>query len=123
MAIKAGDLKHPVDLLKPVTTTGEHNRRNTTFVKQATVYAAKSDVSGREFFQAHAVNAEDIVTFTIRWRDDIDTTWRVKHHSNTYGILEVNLTAKNSIESGRRHLGYMRDYLRLKCRNVKGGGV
>ena len=111
MGIKAGDLRHPVDLMKPVTTTGEHNRRSTSFVKQATVYAAKSDVSGREFFQAHAVNAEDIVTFTIRWRDDIDTTWRVKHGAETYGILEVN------------HLGYMRDYLRLKCRSVKGGGV
>ena len=113
MAIKAGDLKHPVDLLKPVTTTGEHNRRTTTYVKQNKdpVMAAKSDVSGREFFQAHAVNAEDIVTFTIRYRSDIDTTWRVKHHSTTYGILEVN------------HLGYMQDYLRLKCRTVTGGGV
>ena len=37
MAIKAGDLRHPVDLLKPVTTLGEHNRRNTSYVKQATV--------------------------------------------------------------------------------------
>lgn len=109
--MKAGDLRHPVELWKPVTTLGEHDRRSTRFVKQGTVYAAKSDVSGREFFQAHAVNAEDIVTFTIRWRDDIDTTWRVKHGTETYGILEVN------------HLGYMRDYLRLKCRSVKGGGV
>ena len=81
------------------------------FTKVATVYAAKSDVSGREFFQAHAVNAEDIVTFTIRWRDDIDTTWQVKKGNTTWNILEVN------------HLGYMRDYLRLKCRSVTGGGV
>ena len=107
--IKSGDLRHPLDLLKPVT--GKDSRRTTNYVKQATVYGAKSDVSGREFFQAHAVNAEDIVTFTIRWRDDIDTTWRVRHHGETYGILEVN------------HLGYMRDYMRLKCRSVKGGGV
>jgi SPP1 family predicted phage head-tail adaptor len=107
--MKSGDLRHPVDLLKPVT--GTDSRRTTSYVKQATVYAAKSDVSGREFFQAHAVNAEDIVTFTIRWRDDIDTTWRVQHGSDVYNVLEVN------------HLGYMLDYLRLKCRNVKGGGV
>ncbi len=111
MAIKAGDLRHPVDLMKPVTTLDEHRRRNITYAKQATVYAAKSDVSGREFFAAHAVNAEDIVTFTIRWRSDIDTSWQVKHGSTTYNILEVN------------HLGYMLDYLRLKCRSVKGGGV
>ena len=109
--IKAGDLRHPVTLIRPVTVTGEHNRRSTTWEDVTTVHAAKQDVSGREFFQAHAVNAEDIVTFTIRWRDDIDTTWRVKHGTTTYGILEVN------------HLGYMRDYLRLKCRSVTGGGV
>ena len=109
MAIKAGDLRHPIDLLKPVS--GSDSRRTTSWVKQATVYAGKSDVNGREFYQAHAVNAEDVVTFTIRWRDDIDVTWRVKHGSTVYGILEVN------------HLGYMRDYLRLKCRSVTGGGV
>ena len=109
--IKAGDLRQTVTLMKPVTTLGEHNRRTITWTDAATVPAAKSDVSGREFFQAHAVNAEDIVTFTIRWRDDIDETWRVKHGTTVYGVLEVN------------HLGYMRDYLRLKCRNVKGGGV
>ena len=109
--IKAGDLRQVITLKKPVTTTGEHNRRTTTWTDMGTVPAAKADVSGREFFQAHAVNAEDIVTFTIRWRDDIDTTWRVEHGAETYGILEVN------------HLGYMRDYLRLRCRRVKGGGV
>ena len=107
--MKSGDLRHPVDLLKPVT--GTDSRRTTSYVKQATVYAAKSDVSGREFFQAHAVNAEDIVTFTIRWRDDIDTTWRVQHGADVYNVLEVN------------HLGYMRDFLRLQCRLVTGGGV
>ena len=111
MAIKAGDLRHPVTLIRPDTTLGEHNRRSTAWHEVATVMAAKSDVSGREFYQAHAVNAEDTVTFTIRWRDDIDTTWRVRHGGTTYGILEVN------------HLGYMRDYLRLKCRAVTGGGV
>ena len=109
--IKAGDLKHPVTLLKPVTTTGEHNRRKTEWIEVANAMADKSDVSGREFFSAHAVNAEDIVTFTIRWRDDIDSTWRVKHGATTYNILEVN------------HLGFMRDFLRLKCRAVTGGGV
>ena len=111
MAIKAGDLKHPVVLLKPVTTLGDHNRRKTEWTEVGTVMADKSDVSGREFFQAHAVNAEDIVTFTIRWRDDIDETWRVRHGTTVYGVLEVN------------HLGYMRDYMRLKCRAVTGGGV
>ena len=110
--IKPGDLRQRVTLIRPDTTLGEHNRRTTVWTEAATdVPAAKADVSGREFYQAHAVNAEDVVTFTIRWRDDIDETWRVRHGSTTYNVLEVN------------HLGYMRDYMRLKCRDVRGGGV
>ena len=109
--IKAGDLRQWVTLIRPDTTEGEHRRRSTGWVDVITVPAAKSDVSGREFYAAHAVNAEDIVTFTIRWRDDIDTTWRIREGETVYGILEVN------------HLGYTRDFLRLKCRAVTGGGV
>lgn len=110
--IKAGDLRQVITLIRPDTTEGEHRRRATEWTDVCTVPAAKSDVSGREFYAAHAVHAEDIVTFTIRWRSDIDTTWRVREGGSVvYGILEVN------------HLGYMRDYLRLKCRAVTGGGV
>jgi len=119
--IKAGDLRQVITLIRPAVTLEdrkspgtagtERKRRVTGWEDAATVRAAKSDVSGREFFEAHAVNAEDIVTFTIRWRPDIDTTWRVRHGGETYGILEVN------------HLSYMRDYIRLKCRSVKGGGI
>ena len=109
--IKAGDLRQMVTLIRPDTTEGEHRRRATEWTEVATVPAAKADVSGREFYAAHAVNAEDIVTFTIRWREDIDTTWRVRHGGIVYGILEVN------------HLGYMQDFMRLKCRAVTGGGV
>ena len=109
--IKAGDLRQTVTLIRPDTTEGEHRRRATDWTEVATVPAAKYDVSGREFYAARAVHAEDVVTFTIRWRDGIDTTWRIRHGEITYGILEVN------------HLGYMRDYMRLKCRAVTGGGT
>lgn len=110
MAMKAGDLRHAITLLKPVTTLNERNRRETTWEDAGQVWSAKSDVSGREFWQAQAYHAEDVVTYTIRWRDDVDATWRLNDHGVIYNILEVN------------HLGYMRDYIRLKCRNIAGGG-
>ena len=109
--IKAGDLRQVVTLVRPDTTVGEHNRRTTKWTDVATVPAAKSDVSGREFFQAQAYNAEDVITFTIRWRSDVTSSWRVRHGTVAYDIIEVN------------HLGYMRDYMQLKCRETKGGGA
>ena len=108
--IKAGDLRHPVTLLRPETVTNDKGRRITSWVSADLVYAAKNDVSGKEFYQAQAFHAEDTVTFTIRWRSDVDATWRVRHHSVDYEILEVN------------HLGYMGDFMRLKCRLVQGEG-
>ena len=110
MSIKAGDLRHPVTLKRPVTTTNAKARRITEYEPVATVMAARADVSGREFWAAQAWHAEDIVTFTIRWRDDVTAEWRLTHRGTDYGILEGN------------HLGHMRDYLRLKCRAVKGEG-
>ena len=111
MAIKSGDLRCPIDLLQPVSTRNENNRRVTVFTVDCHVMAARSDVSGREFYAAHGVHAEDIVTYTIRWKDGITTAWRVRDHQEDYNILEVN------------HLGHMRDYMRLKCRLVSRGGA
>ena len=108
MSIKAGDLRHVVVLQKPSNRVNEKGRRITGWVDVATVHAGRADVSGREFYVAQAYHAEDVVTFTLRYRSDVTTQWRLKHHGAAYNILEVN------------HLGYMRDYMRLKCRLVTG---
>ena len=108
MKIKAGDLRQLVTLQRPVNQVNEKGRRITGWEDVATVHAGKADVSGREFYQAQAFHAEDVVTFTLRWRDDVTADWRLVHGSAAYNILEVN------------HLGYMRDYMRLKCRLVTG---
>lgn len=108
--MKSGDLRHPIVLQRPDTHVNEKGRRITGWTDAAAVHAAIADVSGREFWAAHAVQAEDVVTFTIRWRTGIDAGWRVVYREQKYNILEVN------------HLGYMRDYIRLKCRLVTGEG-
>lgn len=110
MSYKAGDLRHPVTLEEPITKVNEKGRRITTWEYVTRVYAAKQDVSGREFYAAHADHAEDVVTFIIRWRDDVAKTWRLVHHGVAYDILLVD------------HLGYRRDFMRLRCRAVQGEG-
>ena len=85
MSIKAGDLRRVITLLRPDSTTDQRNRRNTVFA--------------------------DVVTYTIRWRDDITVSWRIRDHGAEYNILEIN------------HLGHMRDYLRIKARQIARGGA
>ena len=108
MSIKAGDLRTFVTLQKPGTVVNEKGRRITDWQNVKRVRAGKADVSGREFYQAQAFHAEDVVTFTIRWREDVTAEWRLIHRGTAYNILEVN------------HLGEMQDYMRLKCRVVTG---
>ena len=108
MSIKAGDLRHIVVLQRPSSRVNEKGRRITGWEAVATVHAGKADVSGREFYVAQAYHAEDVVTFTLRYRSDVTVQWRLVHHGAAYNILEVN------------HLGEMRDYMRLKCRMVQG---
>lgn len=109
--IKAGDLRTTITLMQPTETHNDTRRRGVEYEDAVTVAAARSEVSGREFWQAHAIKAEDVVTFTLRWREDVTSAWRVRHHDVVYNILEVN------------HLGDMLDYMRLKCRAVKQGGT
>ena len=106
--MKAGDLRHPVTLMYPVDEVNEKGRPVKAWRDQATVYAAKADVSGREYYAAQAYHAEDTVTWTLRWRDDVTEEWRVRHGSEVYEIIEVN------------HLGYRYDFIRLKTRRIAG---
>jgi len=75
--VKAGDLKHPITLERPVTATDAKGNRQAVWKAYANVRASMKDVSGREFFEAQAHQALDIVTFGIRWRDDISAEHRI----------------------------------------------
>ena len=106
--MKAGDLRHPITLLKPVDAVTEKGRPVKTWRDHVTVCAAKADVSGREFYAAQAYHAEDVVTWTLRYRKDVTAEWRLRHGSQVYEIIEVN------------HLGYRYDFMRLKTRLING---
>ena len=106
--MKAGDLRHPITLMAPENDVNELGRPVKTWRDQVTVYAAKQDVSGREFYAAQAYHAEDTVTWTLRWRGDVTPEWRVRHGNQVYEIIEVN------------HLGYRYDFIRLKTRMITG---
>ena len=107
--IKAGDLRHPVTLLKPNRTVNEKGRPIVTYADVIEVYAKMQDVGEKDFYAAQAAGAADTVTFTVRWREEITADWRIRHHGQASEILEIN------------HLGYRGDYMRLKCRRIGGG--
>ena len=109
--MKAGDLKHRITLERPITTTDSRGNRRTVWEAIATCWASMADVSGRDFYAAQAYQAQDTVTFGIRWRDNLDKECRVVHGGQHYQIEQIN------------HLGYKRDFIHLKTRLITGEGV
>lgn len=88
MSLEAGRLRHRVrieqyiDLLDTSgeviqdPETGEVSR---AWVVVATVWAAIEPVSGREFIQSRAIQAEIVARIVIRQRDGLDAAMRLVH--------------------------------------------
>lgn len=108
--MKAGDLRHLVTIQRPVYQTDAKGNRRRTWADVATCWASMADVSGRDFYAAQAYHAQDIVTFGIRWREDVTTDCRILHRGQPYEIQQVN------------HLGYRRDFMHIKARMLRGDG-
>lgn len=109
--MKAGDLKHKITIERPETATDARGNRRTTWVPVVTCWASMADVSGRDFYSAQAHQAQDIVTFGIRWRESVNKECRIQHSGQVYHIEQIN------------HLGYKRDFMHIKARMVCGEGA
>ena len=92
-------------------TVDEYGRRIVPWRRVAMVNAQASDVSGRDFYEAAAHGLEHTVTFTTRWIHRLDASMRILWRGEQYAIDQVN------------HLGYRRDFVRIKAHHVEPEGV
>lgn len=61
-----------------------------------TVWAGVTNLHGREYFEAAAVQMENTVNITIRYIDGIDTSMRVLFKDKHYNITSIdNIKYKN----------------------------
>ena len=103
--LKAGNLRHRIALQrKQQTQNPQTGALLTTWVTEATVWAAVEPLSAREFVAAQAVQSNVSVRITVRYRPGITAAMRILHDGKVYGITGV-LADK---DSGR-------EYLTLPC--------
>lgn len=99
MSIAAGRLRHRVELQAPVhtqnPTTGEVV---TTWTKKADVWAAVEPLSAREFIQSATTQSQITTRITIRYRQEIDATWRIVYRGKYYNIHGVLADKDSGIE-------------------------
>lgn len=105
--LQAGTLRHMVrlySLVQDQDSTGDMVR---SYPLVATVYADRQPLSSRDLIAAQAMQNETTERFVIRWRSDVDTTWRLGFAGKVYAILGAQADQDSGIE-----------YLTLTCSNL-----
>lgn len=75
------------DLTTPSTGSGAPQEE---WVLEGTVWAQVQPVGGSEAFAAAvARTASTLVRFRMRWRPDLEPTWRLKWRGSWYDIAEI----------------------------------
>lgn len=88
--MRAGELRHRLTLQEPGQARNSFGDMVTTWTDVATVWGAVEWAGGRRYLEAAQLNAEVQGVVRIRYRADIDTTWRVKFDSRLFTILSMS---------------------------------
>ena len=101
-----GELRHRITFQRLVTSINPNGFEVQAWEDVTTVWAAASNLHGREFYAAAAVQAENTVEFTVRYLPNIDTSMRI-----LFGGKQYNITAIDNIK-------YKNKYLEIKAQEV-----
>lgn len=94
--MEIGELRHRITFQKLTTTTNENGFEVETWENYKTVWAAITNLHGREYFEAAAVQKENTVKFTTRYFKDPDTSMRILFQGRQYNIISIdNIKYKN----------------------------
>jgi len=110
MQVEIGDLRHRITFQKLTTSVNENGFEVETWEDFKTVWAAASNLHGREYFAAAAIQAENTVKFTIRYLPDMDTTMRILFQGKQYNITSID------------NIKYQNRYMEIKAMEVVGSG-
>ena len=88
--VEIGELKHRITFQKFSSTFSENGFELQAWENYITVWAAVSNLHGKEYFAAAAVQAEKTVKFTIRHTSEINETMRILFNEKSYNITSID---------------------------------
>jgi SPP1 family predicted phage head-tail adaptor len=91
----AGELDKQITLQAPNGAPDDYGQAAPTYADVATVWASYKPAPLREYSASRAAEAAIDATFRIRWRTDLQATWRIR-----YGELVFDI--ESYAEIGRR---------------------
>ncbi|WP_085523853.1 phage head closure protein [Tuberibacillus sp. Marseille-P3662] len=84
-----GDLKYRIVLQEFKPVRDNDGIITEKWVDTKSIWAQKQGVSGREYFAAASVNAEQTVKWHIRYRNDVTPGMRIREGDVSYDIKSV----------------------------------
>jgi SPP1 family predicted phage head-tail adaptor len=83
----SGKLDKRITLQSLNVSYNDYNEPVESYVTLETVWAQVIGRTGKEIYQAQAFEAEEILTFIIYYRTDINTKSRIVYNSTNYDIV------------------------------------
>ena len=108
--MQIGELKHKITLQILETIANDNGFEVETWIDFKDLWAAITNLHGREYFEAAAVQAENTVKFTIRYTDEIDVTMRIIFKEKQYNITSID------------NIKYANKYIEIKAMEVDSRG-
>ncbi|APM39930.1 phage head closure protein [Clostridium kluyveri] len=108
--MRTEELRHKITLQKLTTSTNENGFEEEVWEDYLTVWAAVSNLYGREYFEAAAVQAEETVKFTIRFIKDINESMMILFRDKQYNITSID------------NIKYRNKYMEIKALEVESSG-
>lgn len=105
-----GELRHRITFQKLTATTNENGFEIEDWQDYKTVWAAITNLHGREYFEAAAVKAENTVKFTIRYVPNIEPTMRIIFKGKQYNITSID------------NIKYANKFIEIKALEVESSG-
>jgi len=108
--VKIGELKHRITFQNLVSELNENGFETEAWEQYKTLWAAVSNLNGREYFAAAVVQAENTVKFTIRYAPNIETTMKILFKDKKYNITSID------------NIKYANKFIEIKALEVDSSG-
>lgn len=105
-----GDLRHRITFQRLTSAVNGNGFEIEAWQDYKTVWAAVSNLNGREYYQAAAIQAEKTVKFLIRHIEGVDTSMRILFKDKKYNITSVD------------NMKYANKHLEIKALEVDSSG-
>jgi len=91
-----GKMRHRLILQQPVSSQNTMDETVVTWTDMATVWGQIDPATGSWYFQAKQANSNVTGRVHIRYRSDIDPTWRIQYGTRYLNIVSIiNVDEKN----------------------------